>query len=387
MNRMNSRTSLKITAAERPNTLGIGQRDLDLLLSKLEATEEKDKAPIRREFSRWPFRHATISVTLTQPTGGEVHLKLACRNLSRGGISLLHNQFVHSGSSCVVSLPRLAGGVKAITGTVKRCVHKRLTLHEVGIKFDSNVELREFLGVGRGSEFYSLEHVDGEKLAGQALVVEDSDIDYRVLQHFLRETNLAMLRAKSVTEALTFCDRCHDIIISDWRLPDMSGTEFVVKLREMGIETPVLIITADPVALMRSGVFDSTNTGMLSKPLNQALLLRAIAERLLIQSETDSATGRSAHIDRSAGIRLAEAYVEQFHKLADDLEQRATCGDVKALAEICIQIRGSAPACGAPHLARIADQAAQALSLEGSQPQGFRLARDLAQACRRLQAA
>lgn len=381
------RSPLKITAAERPNTLGLGQRELELLLSKLEAMDDKNKAPVRREFSRWPFRQATIPVTLTQPAGGEVHLKLACRNLSRGGVSLLHNQFMHPGSTAVVSLPRLHGGRKAITGMIKRCIHKRLTLHEIGIQFDQPIDLREFLGAGSGTEFYSLEQVDPEKLTGQVLYVEDSDIDYRVMQHFLRETNLSVVRAKSVGEALGMCDRIYDVIISDWRLPDMSGTEFVAKLREIAINTPVLIITADPVALIRTGVQEDSRIGLLTKPLTQQVLLRAIAERLLVQGEPDDAAEESEHGAGLATIKIAEAFVEQFHKLADIMDTKASAGDAQGLAEVCIQIRGSAPSCGVPQLARIADQAAQALSFEGSEPQGFRLARDLAQACRRLQAA
>ena len=386
--RSNFQAPLNITAAERPNTLGLGQRELELLLSKLEAMDGKAKAPVRREFSRWPFRQATIPVTLTQPAGGEVHLKLACRNLSRGGVSLLHNQFMHPGSTAVVSLPRLHGGPKAVNGTIRRCIHKRLTLHEIGIEFDEPIDLREYLGAGSGTKFYSLEHVDPDKLTGHLLYVEDSDIDYRVMQHFLRETNLTLVRAQTVAEALKMCDRIYDVIISDWRLPDMTGTEFVAKLREIAINTPVLIVTADPVALMRTGVQEDPRIGLLTKPLTQQLLLRAVAERLLVQ------TGNDVELDEdkqntpiTAAIRIPEAFVEQFHKLADLMDQKASGGDAKALAEVCIQIRGSAPSCGAPQLARIADQAAQALSLEGSEPQGFRLARDLAQACRRLQAA
>ncbi len=383
------RPSLKVKAAERPNTLGLGQRELELMLTKIEALDAKNKTPVRREFSRWPYRQATIRVTLVQPSGGEVHLKLACRNLSRGGVSLLHNQFIHPASTAVVSLPRLAGGYSTVSGVVKRCVHKRLTLHEIGIEFDGPIDLREFFGSGRGTEFYSLEHVDPEKLEGQLLYVEDSDIDFRVFQHFLRETSLAVTRAKNATEAIGLCDKFYDIIICDWRLPDMSGTDFVRRLRESAIETPVLLITADPVSLMKSGIQDITNTSLLTKPLTQQLLLRAIAERLIVQANeaTDDSNSDQPRLSPSQHVRIPEGYVEHFLKLADVIDQKAENADAKGLSEICMQIRGSAPNVGASHLAKLADQTAGLLNESASVTQGIRMARELSLACRRLMAA
>lgn len=382
---------LKITSAERPNTIGLGQRDLELLLSKLEAAENKGKVSARREFSRWPFRQATIKVTLLQPSGAEVVLKLACRNISRGGISLLHNQFVHPGSVAIVCLPTLNGTIKEIVGTIKRCVHKRATLHELGVQFEEPVELREFLGAGKGSEFYSLESVDPEKLTGNVLYVEDSDIDFRIMQHFLRETALSMTRAATATAGLEAAVNGFDLIIVDWQLPDMDGVHFVTKLREMAIETPCLIVTADPVSLMRSGKLDSSLAGFLTKPLSQVLLLRAMAERLLIKPqaarspESNDSSKDEAVIPRSG--KVAEIYVELFGKLAQTLEQAISEHDHEKILDKCMEVRGSAPSCGAPHLAKIADHVISTLEHPSGPAQGLRFAKELIVACRRLQAA
>ena len=383
--------ALKITSAERPNTIGLGQRELEILLSKLEAADNKSKVSARREFSRWPFRQATIKVTLIQPAGSEVVLKLACRNISRGGISLLHNQFVHPGSMVVVALPTLNGTVKEIVGTIKRCVHKKATLHELGVQFEEPVELRDYLGAGKGAEFYSLEAVDPEKLTGQVLYVEDSDIDFRVMQHFLRETGLSITRAMTAASGLEAAVNGFDLIIVDWQLPDMDGVRFVTKVREMAIETPCLIVTADPVALMRSGMLDAAVAGLLTKPLSQILLLRAIAERLLIKPlsarNADSSEGAKEDPNAPKNGKVAEIYVDLFGKLAETIEKAIADQDHPKILDKCKEVRGSAPSCGAPHLAKIADHVISTLEHPSGPTQGLRFAKELIVACRRLQAA
>jgi CheY-like chemotaxis protein len=380
MNGQPAKPGLKITAAERPNTLGINQRDLVTLLQKIEAAE-KGKAPVRRDFTRWPFRHATVKVTLVQPSGGEVQLRLACRNLSRGGISLLHNSYVHPGSSVVVSLPRLSGGVKDVPGQIKRCLFRKGVIHELGIQFDEPIDLREYLGAGKGQEFFSVEHVDPEKLLAKVLYIEDCDVDYRILQHFLRETNVSLSRVVDGASAMQQIGNGFELVIADWRLPDTTGTELVQKFRAIGIDIPVILVTADPVGLMKSGLWDLPNTGVLTKPLAQTQLLRAIAERLLVNKKD----AREEAADDTEGNPVASAMSPQFAKFAETLEHALAKHDHRALVETALQIRGSAPSCGAHKLGKLADSAMTVLSNTNADAATHeRTVKDLIGACREL---
>jgi CheY-like chemotaxis protein len=377
-----SKPGLKITAAERPNTLGLNHRDLVALLEKIEASEG-GKSVARRAFARWPFRHASVKVTMVQPSGGEVVLKLACRNLSRGGCALLHNGYIHTGTPITVSLPRPAGGPKDVAGVVKRCQHRRAVLHEIGVKFDQEVDLHEFLGGGNGVEFFSLENVNPEKLVGNILYLEDCDVDFRIVQHFLRDTQLALNRVKTGAEGLVEAGKGTDLIICDWRLPDMKGTEFIPRLREMKIDVPILLITADPVGLMKEGPWEQPNTSLLTKPLQQNTLLRALAERMLLSSEPTS--DEDEKIEATA-TQLAESMAGQFLTIADQLEKALGANDTLALVDACMQIRGSAPALGLAPLAKAAEGAIAGLT-SGDASKGQRSVRDLIAACRRLRTA
>lgn len=378
-----AKSGLKITAAERPNTLGISQRDLVTLLQKIEAAE-KGKAPVRRDFTRWPFRHATVKVTLVQPSGGEVHLRLACRNLSRGGISLLHNSYVHPGSAVIVSLPRLGGGFKEVPGVIKRCLFRKGVIHELGIQFEEPIDLREYLGAGKGQEFFSVEHVDPEKLVAKVLYIEDCDVDYRILQHFLRETNVSLSRVSDGAAAMQQIGNGFDLVIADWRLPDTTGTELVQKFRSIGVDVPVILVTADPVGLMKSGLWDMPNTGVLTKPLAQTQLLRAIAERLLVNKKDAEAE----EADDTAGNPVASAMSPQFEKFAQTLETALSKQDQKTLIETAMQIRGSAPSCGAHKLGKLADNAMTVLCDAASDKSKHeRMVKELIGACRDLASA
>jgi len=74
-------------------------------------------------------------------------------------------------------------------------------------------------------------------------------------------------------------DQPFDLIISDYRMPEMDGLELAIELRHRGIETPVLMITAygEDERLRQAGRYGVT---VLRKPISlqdlQAHILRAV---------------------------------------------------------------------------------------------------------------
>jgi DNA-binding response OmpR family regulator len=67
-----------------------------------------------------------------------------------------------------------------------------------------------------------------------------------------------------------------DIMLVDLMMPGMSGTELMVRLREMGMHVPIIIISADVDAPKR--VRGHAMQGVLIKPFNYAEL-RAMIDR------------------------------------------------------------------------------------------------------------
>ena len=77
-------------------------------------------------------------------------------------------------------------------------------------------------------------------------------------------------------------------IVTDVRMPEMSGLELVRRLKERGVTLPVIVITGHgdvPLAVeaMRAGVVD-----FIEKPFDDEVLLRSIRMALDVKSESDA---------------------------------------------------------------------------------------------------
>lgn len=331
-------------AADRPNTIGLSDRDLASLLDKMEAADRAAGVDTRRAFARWPFRRVAVSVTLIHPGGSSVSLRLACRNLSRGGCSLFHSAFVHPGTGCIVVLPAADGTDRELKGSIKRCIHRVATLHELGMSFEKEIDLRDFLPAEAGRICHSLEHVEPGKLAGRVLLAEGSEIDARIITHFLRETALEVTRASTIKDAVEQGSKFFDTILVDWRVGKESGVDAIAKLREAGVGAPVILMTPDPGAATESGVLSHPDVALLKKPISEEQLLRALAEQLLMRGGGSVAAGSGEQHP------LAEQFGDELKGYIATLESALKAFDAAALEETALQIQGTAPTVGFPEL-------------------------------------
>lgn len=372
----------KVVSAERPNTLGLGQRELGVLLDMIDALDGGRK-PVRREFARWPFRQTGVMFSIEHPGGSSTSLKLACRNLSRGGISLLHSGFIHPGSRCRVVLPRQTGGTVEVTGEIKRCQHRQGTLHEFGIRFDKPINLGDFVGGNNREDFFSMELVKPETLKGRLLHVEDCELDATIVRHYLRETSIQTELVTNGTDAVNKSTENYDIILCDWRLPDILGTEVVSRLRALDVSAPVIVVTSDAIGLMKVGLWDLTNVSMLTKPFTQEQLLRSLAEKLLVTQNTP--VGDSG--PESPVAALAGVPTELVRPMIERLELAITSGDAKIAGDMCLQLKGVAPSLGMPQVGRACENALSSISALKPGMEPPKPVKDLIMACKRALAA
>ncbi len=107
------------------------------------------------------------------------------------------------------------------------------------------------------------------------LIADDDDSLRRVLEFQLQESGFQVVAASNGAQALEiFSGDDFDCVITDWRMPQLSGLEFIERAGAIRSETPIIVITAfgdveTAVAAMRSGAFD-----FVTKPFDrQAILL------------------------------------------------------------------------------------------------------------------
>jgi len=124
------------------------------------------------------------------------------------------------------------------------------------------------------------------------LLADDDDNLRRVLEFQLTEAGYEVLTAQDGAEAFEiFMNGDFDCVVTDLRMPKMSGLELLGKIKNENAEMPVVVITAfgeveTAVTAMKTGAFDYIN-----KPFNRDEILLTL-ERAVNFSETKSENRR-----------------------------------------------------------------------------------------------
>lgn len=115
------------------------------------------------------------------------------------------------------------------------------------------------------------------------LLVEDERKVSSFIARALRENHYTVDVADTGEKALEMVSRAtYDLILLDLRLPKLSGVEVCREIRDSGIETPVLMLTARSLVEQRVEGLDSGADDYLTKPFALAELharVRALTRR------------------------------------------------------------------------------------------------------------
>jgi len=127
-------------------------------------------------------------------------------------------------------------------------------------------------------------------------VIDDDDAMRDSLAFLLRS---AKVEARTYESALAFLDTVNEIsggcIVTDVRMPDMTGMELIRRLQELKITLPIIVITGHgdvPLAVeaMKCGAAD-----FIEKPFDDDLFLAAVRSALNVQAaDQERQTARSA---------------------------------------------------------------------------------------------
>jgi two-component system response regulator FixJ len=129
-------------------------------------------------------------------------------------------------------------------------------------------------------------------------VIDDDDAMRDSLAFLLQSANVAV---RTYDSAATFLDKLAEIsggcVITDVRMPGMSGIELLKRLRELNVALPVIVITGHgdvPLAVeaMKSGAAD-----FIEKPFDDELLLASVRSALKNQAADQERGAARAAID------------------------------------------------------------------------------------------
>jgi len=67
-----------------------------------------------------------------------------------------------------------------------------------------------------------------------------------------------------------------DVIFCDWNMPEMTGLDLVISLREAGWRTPFILITSEGTRAKRVEAREAGVTSLITKPFSEEDLARAL---------------------------------------------------------------------------------------------------------------
>src|SRR5262245_6158450 len=186
------------------------------------------------------------------------------------------------------------------------------------------------------------------------LVVDDDRAMREMLAALFKERGLFVEEATSADAALArAADQDFDVVLSDVRMPGLSGVELVGQLRRLRPGTPVVLMTAfgsidAAVEAMRSGAFD-----YLTKPFEpDAVLLaveRALEHRALAveNEQLRRAVGESAAlgdlVGKSPAMREIFALVKRIAHARSSVLITGESGTGKEVVARAIHFHGDRP--------------------------------------------
>lgn len=119
------------------------------------------------------------------------------------------------------------------------------------------------------------------KTPAKILLVDDDDSLRRVLEFQLSEVGYSVVSESDGREALTlYSADDFDCVITDWRMPKITGAQLVQQATAINSEVPIIVITAfgdvdTAVEAMRGGAFD-----FVTKPFNRQEILLTVEKAL-----------------------------------------------------------------------------------------------------------
>lgn len=113
------------------------------------------------------------------------------------------------------------------------------------------------------------------------LIIDDSRFARLKLSDNLNDGGFEVIEAAHGEEGLT-ATREHkpDVIICDLLMPIMDGFTFLEKIKEEGIDTPVLVLTSDIQDKTREKAMNLGAVGIINKPPKYDLVIEQIKDLL-----------------------------------------------------------------------------------------------------------
>ena len=183
------------------------------------------------------------------------------------------------------------------------------------------------------------------------LIVDDDDVMLETAVDTLESLGASAEQARSGLEALGMIEHRHqegrdyDVIIVDWKMPDIDGIETISRIRsEVDAKIPILLISAYDWSDIEEKAKEAGANGFVSKPLFRSTLYDKInnligKEPTSIEPEEDYSDLQGMKVlvaeDNDINWEIVSAMLNMFGITAERAENGQVCVDMVSSAEGC----------------------------------------------------
>jgi len=211
------------------------------------------------------------------------------------------------------------------------------------------------------------EPISVEALKGSVLVVDDTYENQELITIYLHRLGITDISiADNGAIAVDMCNkRNFDLIFMDMQMPIMDGIEATQKIRSIGVETPIIALTANVMKENRDLCRQAGFNEFCSKPINirefNRLLQYYLAAKDSEQSEDADSDSRNYSFVDPDFSDLVAIYIKSLPQTLKDAFIAYEANDYNGLKYIVHNIRGTGGGLGFSDLADVATKIQRAI--------------------------
>ncbi len=114
----------------------------------------------------------------------------------------------------------------------------------------------------------------------RVLVVDDNEVILDILKQFLGRGYTVEVVGNASLALASVVQKTPDVILLDVRMPGVDGLSLLKSLRDMGVQTPIFVMTGYDSTQVAMEALEKGATGYLPKPFDLIHLDRLIAHAL-----------------------------------------------------------------------------------------------------------
>ncbi len=341
-NKHNKHSKNNLPGMNQRNSLGMDTLVYTQLLKKLNQPkgEGGNLVSPHRYHTRLEYHQPYLDIVLESTDRSRREITVATRNISRGGLSVLHSSYTYPGTMVRTKLNRIDGNPYTANGKVVRCEHRGGVVHEIGISFDKQIIVQEFIRPDIMDCLRTHERFNASELKGKALIVGADKVIIPLIREYIQQTSINFGFAQTAKDALEkgFAD-C-DIVCCCLDAGDMTGPEFARTLRTQGFDKPILLTGSCKDESSKNQVRLSTADCFIPSPINENDFLCALAEYLFTSWNPQILSAVRKHncaqTNDALRIELAKLGVvlDQHIRTQDPVQIFGTCNKIKSIAPL-----------------------------------------------------